>query len=202
MTPPRWRSVGGLFLLLASCSRSRRFCSSRLRFSASLAPSPRRAARPGSACGASGVSRSASEAPAAIPASTASISATSPETGTWVSCWAARLGAALAAGALALLLLRERGARPCAVRGSWPSPLARLLVRGVVAAPAAELAQLDPVRRVTPRLVGLIVPPLAVFASQRHRDADISASHFSLDSVLTAPLQSKTPGRGARLSQG
>ena len=35
-----------------------------------------------------GVSRLSSGAPAAIPASTASISAMSPEIGTWVSCWA------------------------------------------------------------------------------------------------------------------
>src|SRR5262249_11169388 len=50
-------------------------------------------------------------------------------------------------------------------------PLPRLLVRGVMAAPAAVLAHLDPVRRISPRLVGLVVAPLALFASQRHRNA-------------------------------
>jgi hypothetical protein len=86
MTPPRWRSVCACFCLRAICSRSRRFCSSRLRFSASLAclASARFWAREG--FGASGVSSSASGAPTAIPASTASTSATSPETPTWVSC--------------------------------------------------------------------------------------------------------------------
>src|SRR5262245_34615274 len=70
---------------------------------------------------------------------------------------------------------------------SFPGPrwsewsLARLLVRGVLAAPATEFAHLDPVGRVPPRLVGLVVAPFAVFASQRHCDADISASHLSLD---------------------
>ena len=59
--------------------------------------------------------------------------------------------------------------------------LARLLVRRVLAAPVAEFAQLDPVRRVPPRLVGLVIAPFAVFASQRHCDADISASHSNLD---------------------
>jgi hypothetical protein len=72
-------------------------------------------------------------------------------------------------------------------------------MRRVAAAPPAELAQLDSVRRVAPRLIRLIVAPLAVFASQRHRDADISASHLLPRCVaVRTPLQEKTSGRGAR----
>lgn len=87
---------------------------------------------------------------------------------------------------------------------SFPGPrwsersLASLLVRRVLAAPAAEFAHLDPVGRVSPRLVGLVVTPFAVSACQRHCDADISASH-SNPRLFYAPLQDKTPGRGARL---
>jgi hypothetical protein len=49
-----------------------------------------------------------------------------------------------------------------------------------MATPATELAQLDAIRRVAPGLIGLVIPSLAVFASQGHRDADISASHCFL----------------------
>jgi hypothetical protein len=47
-------------------------------------------------------------------------------------------------------------------------------------APAAELPQLDTIRRIAPGLIGLVIAAFAVFASQGHRDADISASHFPL----------------------
>jgi hypothetical protein len=65
-------------------------------------------------------------------------------------------------------------------------------MRRVVSAPVAKLAQLDAIRRITPGLICLIVAPLAVFASQRHRDADISASHFSLDYLQA--VTRKNPG--------
>jgi hypothetical protein len=51
----------------------------------------------------------------------------------------------------------------------------------VATAPAAEFAQLDSIRVVPAILVALIVPPLALFASERHRDSDFSASHSSLE---------------------
>jgi hypothetical protein len=56
--------------------------------------------------------------------------------------------------------------------------LARFLVRRVVSAPPAVLAHLDSVRRVSPRLVRLIVAPLAVLAGEGYCDSDISASHL------------------------
>jgi hypothetical protein len=83
MTPPRWaRSALACFCFFSTCCASRRLRSSTWRRSASFCDfaSARRSAREG--FGASGVSSSASEAPAAIPASTASISAMSPEIGT------------------------------------------------------------------------------------------------------------------------
>jgi hypothetical protein len=51
-------------------------------------------------------------------------------------------------------------------------------VRGVVTAPAAVLAHLDPVRVVAPVLVRLVVAALAFLASERYRDSYFSASHF------------------------
>jgi hypothetical protein len=65
-------------------------------------------------------------------------------------------------------------------------------MRGVVTTPAAELAHLDAIRRVPPGLVGLVIPSLALFASHRHRDADISASHLSLDYLRA--ITRKNPG--------
>jgi hypothetical protein len=56
---------------------------------------------------------------------------------------------------------------------------ARLLVRRVLAAPAAVLAKLNPVRVVALRLLGLVVPPLALFACERHGDTNVSACHGS-----------------------
>ena len=91
----------------------------------------------------------------------------------------ARLGAALAVGAFPLLSFPSPALGLALCAGLGHRELPGLLVGRVVATPAAELAHLDPVRRVAPRLVGLVIPSLAVFASQRHRDADISASHAS-----------------------
>jgi hypothetical protein len=50
---------------------------------------------------------------------------------------------------------------------------------GVLAAPATVLAQLDAVRRIPARLVGLVVAALADFTSKRHSDTDVSAGHIS-----------------------
>src|SRR5215208_1057509 len=56
---------------------------------------------------------------------------------------------------------------------------ARLLVRRVLAAPAAVLAKLNPVRVVPLRLLGLVVTPLALLACEGHGDSNVSASHGS-----------------------
>src|SRR5215210_1530714 len=58
--------------------------------------------------------------------------------------------------------------------------LARLLVCGVVTAPAAVLAQLDPVGRISPRLIRLIVAPLALLTCEGDSDSYVSAGHSSL----------------------
>jgi hypothetical protein len=63
----------------------------------------------------------------------------------------------------------------------------------VLATPAAKLAQLNAIRRVPPGLVRLIIAPLAVFASQRHRDADISASHVLLDYLQAVTRENPGP---------
>ena len=55
---------------------------------------------------------------------------------------------------------------------------AGFLVRGVMTTPAAVLAHLDPVRRVSPRLVGLVIAPLAVLAGEGYGDSYVSASHL------------------------
>src|SRR5918911_79143 len=73
-----------------------------------------------------------------------------------------------------------------------------LLVIGVAAAPAAVLAQLDPVRVVALRLLALVVAPLALLASQRHCDSDVPAGHGLLERFgLRAPRR-KDPGGAAR----
>ena len=194
MTPPRWRSSAWACVLraCASCSRSLALLLLAL---APLAPRfgrlrlggrrRRRATAPASS-GASRASRgwrllggACRRSPRLEPAST---SATSPDSGTWVSCWARDSSRARARAALraACASRARRSAFRCArvFAIATPRSLAGLLVRGVAAAPAAVLAQLDPVRRVPPRLVGLVVAALALLASERHRDSDISASHW------------------------
>src|SRR5204863_5906010 len=76
-------------------------------------------------------------------------------------------------------LLRLAGAALGLALGAGLRHSACLLMSGVVPAPAAVLAQLDSIRRVSPRLVRLIVAALALFAGKRHGDTDLSASHFS-----------------------
>jgi hypothetical protein len=56
---------------------------------------------------------------------------------------------------------------------------ARLLVRRVLATPAAVLAKLNPIRVVALRFLGLVVPPLALLACERHGDTNVSACHGS-----------------------
>src|SRR6266446_4627880 len=58
--------------------------------------------------------------------------------------------------------------------------LARLPVRGVGAAPAAVLAELDAVRRVPLGLHRLIVPPLAHRAGEGDRNSNSGLGHVSL----------------------
>ena len=65
------------------------------------------------------------------------------------------------------------------VRAIPERALAGFLVGSMATAPAAELAHLDPLRIVAPVLVRLVVAPLAVLASKRYRDSDVSASHSS-----------------------
>src|SRR4051794_17635360 len=55
--------------------------------------------------------------------------------------------------------------------------LARLPVRRVLPAPAAVLAELDPVRGVPLRLVGLVVAPLALGAGEGDRNSDSALGH-------------------------
>jgi hypothetical protein len=49
-----------------------------------------------------------------------------------------------------------------------------------VTAPAAVLAHLDPVGRVAPRLVCLVITPLALLAGEGDSDSNVSASHLLL----------------------
>src|SRR3954451_18965803 len=82
-----------------------------------------------------------------------------------------------------------RPASRCARRSAWrclercrfwaTGRLAGLAVSRVPAAPAAVLAHLDPVRVVALRLLGLVVPPLAVVACKRHGDSNVSPGHGS-----------------------
>jgi hypothetical protein len=67
----------------------------------------------------------------------------------------------------------------------------------MVAAPSTVLAQLDAVRRVSPRLVCLVVAPLALLARKGYSDTDLSAGHVLL-LKKSAVRQKKTPALGAR----
>jgi hypothetical protein len=60
----------------------------------------------------------------------------------------------------------------------------------VLAAPAAVLAELDPTRIVPLRLLGLVVPPLAILASEGHGDSNV-AGHRSSNLVGAAPGEEK-----------
>src|SRR5262249_44494241 len=72
--------------------------------------------------------------------------------------------------------------RSCRVCRAIEGPLAGLPVRGVTAAPAAVLLELDPVRRVPLGLLRLVVPPLALGAGERDSDSDSSGHLSSLPS--------------------
>ena len=80
----------------------------------------------------------------------------------------------------------SRGSGSVAVSGSRRTPLSSSLasqlpglpVRGVLAAPPAVLLELDPIRGVPLRLLGLVVTPLALGACERDRDSD-SGGHCS-----------------------
>ena len=83
----------------------------------------------------------------------------------------------------------------------------RLAVRGVAPAPAAVLAQLQPLRVVPLALVRLVVPALALFAGEGGSDPDVSTGHCALlDEVIrdsaTEPRASELtpPGAGAECS--
>src|SRR6476469_8773202 len=82
-------------------------------------------------------------------------------------------------------LPRRRCSAGCACRptAGWRSGrasdmgLARLPVRGMAAAPAAVLPELDAVRGVPLRLHRLIVPPLVLRARERDRNSDSGLFH-------------------------
>src|SRR5579862_2009059 len=91
-------------------------------------------------------------------------------------------------GALLRRLLRTRGKRlltapRAACGGAVGADLghrsASLPVRGVLPAPAAVLPELDPVRRVPLRFVGLVVAPLALGTGERDRNSDSGLGHVS-----------------------
>src|SRR5581483_4118497 len=85
--------------------------------------------------------------------------------------------------------LARRGAARAALLARLPSHLARLPVGRVRAAPAAVLLQLDPVRRVPPRLVRLVVAPPALGAGERDRDSGSGFRHgFSTLSCSRAKI--------------
>src|SRR5262245_38636865 len=64
-----------------------------------------------------------------------------------------------------------RGAAGAALRTGLSGHLASLPVDSVPATPATVLLELDPVRRVPLRLLGLVVAPLAVIAGERDSDS-------------------------------
>ena len=133
------------------------------------------------------------------PCSASSASTTSGDSGTCVSCWArdssARSWPASADWRASRFL---RSALRCA--RDFATGLAGLLMRGVLATPAAVLAQLDSVRRIPPRLVRLVVAPLALLTREGDGDAYVSASHLtsSAPEAETGPNQKKDPGADAR----
>ena len=154
VTRPRWRSCAACFsLFAASRSCSWRFCCSRLCLSASLRArsAARRSARLG--FGASGVSSSAS----AAPARHAGFDRLDLGDVAGHRYLGVVLGGRVVAGrapALALVL-RLAGAPFCLALSAGlchqpvgpvpPEPSTGLLVGSVPLAPAAELAQLDPI---------------------------------------------------------
>src|SRR5205807_2407778 len=72
-----------------------------------------------------------------------------------------------------------------AVTGHGAAPaLTGLPVAGVPAAPAAVLAQRDPIGVVALALVGLVVAPFALLAGEGHSDSDVSAGHGGYPCVL------------------
>src|SRR5690242_2106130 len=94
--------------------------------------------------------------------------------------------------------------------GSWPSVLAEFgsrrlpgfPVQRVTAAPAAVLAHLDPARIVALRLLSLVVPAFALFASERHADSDFSASHCSPRKTWAPPRARSSARLRAQSSAG
>src|SRR5213078_80408 len=91
---------------------------------------------------------------------------------------------------------RSRATAPTGGRPRERSASPGLLVRRVAAAPAAVLAQLDPVRIVALRLLALVVAPLALLASQRHGDSNVPAGHGLPGRFRSAGPAKKRPRRG------
>src|ERR1700729_3423396 len=60
---------------------------------------------------------------------------------------------------------------------------ARFAVRGVAPAPAAVLAQLQPLRVIPLALIGLVIPALALFACESGSDPNVSTGHCALFST-------------------
>src|SRR6266536_838379 len=86
------------------------------------------------------------------------------------------------AGWRALKRRSPSSARRAARRSERVSAIgsARLPVGRVRAAPAAVLAELHAIRRVSLRLHRLVVPPLALRAGERDRNSDSGLGHVSL----------------------
>src|SRR5665213_465085 len=81
--------------------------------------------------------------------------------------------------------------------------LASLPVAGVLATPAAVLAQGNPIRVVALALVGLVVAMLALLACEGDRDSNVSAGHVRNPCVVVdkTALGEEKPRPGARCKQ-
>ena len=77
---------------------------------------------------------------------------------------------------------------------SAPVSSARLAVRRVAPAPAAVLAQLEPLRVVPLALVRLVIPALALFAGESRSDPDVSTGHLGASRRWWSGLGHRTAG--------
>ena len=113
-------------------------------------------------------------------------------------------GAALSLALLGPLTVarqtRSLNGGPLRERSGPRTRSSRLPVRRMRLAPAAVLAELDPVRIVSLGLLCLIVASLALLTSERHADSDVSACHCSSKLLVRAQRwRRKTSPGSARL---
>src|SRR5436190_8461112 len=97
---------------------------------------------------------------------------------------------------------RLRAMRPTSYARARGPPSAGLLVRRVPAAPAAVLAQLDPVGIVALRLLALVIAPLALLARECDGDSDVSAGHRYLEVDNKRPASARLEPSLARRLEG